>query len=126
MKYLKITMFFFLLQVSISVINALAIVDIEYQAQDDWFSSIDDEQLADESYVQGNLDTTSDFGFGDFIKGMWYFVKALGLGIISVPYTLGLFGLRAPFVYYFSVPVYFLYFLAIAQFIANRATKSMD
>jgi len=124
MKYLSIVLFLFMIQVSISVINGIGILHSELQPQAEWFDAIDNEQLANESYIQGEVSADS-FGFGDFIKGFWYFIKAVGLGIISIPYTLGIFGLRSPFIYYFSIPVYFLYFLAVAQFLANRGTKSM-
>jgi len=125
MKYLSIVMFLFCLHVSLAVINATDIFSTTVTPQNSWFDDIDDNRLADEEYVQSQVDTDVSFGFGDFVKGIYYFVKALGWGILSVPYTLQIFGMQSPFIYYFSLPIYIIYFIAIAQFISNRATKSM-
>lgn len=126
MKYLSIVLFIFFIHVSMAIVNTTGILSVEYQEQEDWFDDVKDDRLKDESYVQSQVSTSAEsFGFGDFIKGILYFVRAVGWGIISVPYTLGIFGLEYPYNYYFGLPVYFLYFLAIAQFIANRSTKTM-
>jgi hypothetical protein len=115
-----------MIHVSGAVVNTLNFLDTQtLSPATEWFTTIDNNQLADESYVKSEVDTNT-FGFGDFIKGIFYFVVAVGGGIIYVPYTLSSFGLQAPFVYYFSVPVYMLYFLALAQFIANRSTTVMS
>lgn len=125
MKYFAIALLFFLIQCSASIVNATFIFTTVVQPQSDWIASVDKQQLANASYVQGDLSQTTNFGFGDFVKGIFYFVEAAGLGIISVPYTLSNFGMQSPFTYFFSVPVYFMYFLAIAQFVANRSMRSM-
>jgi len=127
MRYLQITIFLFLLQCSFSIVNATGLFYEQVQPQSEWLSDLDQDQLADAGYAQSQVTSeSSDFGFGDFIKGFYYFVLAVGKGVLSVPYTMGQLGLRAPFVYYFSIPVYFLYFLAIAQYIANRGARSMS
>lgn len=127
MRFLGIVLFVFCLHVSIALVNSTGVFYSEVQAKSDWFIEIDDDSLADESYVQSQLGTTTDsYGVGDFVKGLWYFVKAFGWGIIAVPYSLGMFGLKAPFTYLVSLPVYLLYFLAIAQWISNRGTRNMS
>lgn len=128
MKFWNIALFMFLLQISIGVINAIGLTNIQYQQQEDWIDTVNNDNLSDESYVQSQLEDTS-FGFGDFIsliKGIWYFISTVGLAIVSVPYTLGIFGMHAPFTYYFSAPIYFIYVIALAQFIRGVGTKSMD
>ena len=128
MRYLSFVLFLFFIQLSLAVVNATDILQTEYQEQSDWFQDVNQKELADESYVQSQISpNVESFGFGDFIKGILYFVKAVGWGIISVPYTLNQFGITYsnPLNYLFSLPIYFLYFLAIAQFISNRATKTM-
>ena len=126
MKYFSLTLFFFLIHISLATVNALGLIATPLQPQNDWFTTIDQDGLLNESYIQGEVNAGSEFDFGDFIKGFFYFITTLGLGIISVPYTLGLFGLKAPFIYYFSLPVYLLYLVGIAQFISNRGLKGMS
>lgn len=125
MKYLSLVLFIFCLHISMSAINAVGFLHSNQQPLTNWFEQVDDSSLANASYVQGTVNTDS-FGFGDFVKALFYFVLAFGFGIIAVPYTLAGFGLQAPFIYYFSLPIYILYLLAIAQFIGNRGTRGMS
>jgi len=124
MKYVSIALFLFFLQVSMAVINATGILPTNLQPATEWFEAVDDNQWADQDYVQGEIGE-SEIGLGDFVKGTIKFVEAFGLGIVWFPYTLERFGITSPFIYYFGLPVYILYFLAIAQFISNRGTKGM-
>lgn len=136
MRYVSIALFLFSIQCSLAILNALmgpgglaGVLATSQQPANDWVDSVNDKQLANESYVQSSISasaTSTSFGFGDFIKGFYYFVKAVGLGVVAVPYTLSMLGLIAPFTYYFSAVVYFMYFLGIAQFIANRSMRGMN
>lgn len=127
MKYLQIAIFFFVLQCSFSIVNATGLMYNQVHPQSEWLADLDQNQIEDLSYADSQVaSSNTDFGFGDFIKGFYYFALAVGKGVLSVPYTMGQLGLRSPFVYYFSIPVYFLYFIGIAQFIANRTLRSMS
>ncbi len=125
MKYLNIATFLFCLHVSLAILNATGVYSTELTPQTSWFDDVNDQELADANYAQSQVGQTIDYSLGDVVKGIFYFVKALGWGILSIPYTFQIFGVQAPFTYYFSLPVYIMYFLAIAQFISNRATKGM-
>lgn len=133
MKYVAIALLLFCIQVGIATTNAIigpdgviAALQTEAQPQSEWFDDVNQNQLANEDYVQSQVASdTVNFGFGDFIKGLWYFVKAIGLGIIAVPYMLGLFGVKFPFTYFFSLPIYLIYVMGLAQWIANRGLRSM-
>lgn len=120
MRFVEIAILLFLLQVSFAIVNATGIYDTQLQPQNDWINDVDDQELANSSYVQSQVSSSTTDTFGDFVRGLYYFVKALGWAIISVPYTLGQLGMIAPYTYYLSAPVYFLYFLAIAQFIRGQ------
>lgn len=117
MRFVEMAALLFVLQLSFAMVNTTGLYEVSKQPQDEWIADVDNEELADASYVQSQVSSENNFGFGDFIKGLWYFVKALGWGVISIPYTLGVLGLKAPFSYYISACVYFIYFIAIAQFI---------
>jgi len=126
MRYLSVVVFIFCIHVSLAGLNAYGIYSTEVTPQQSWFNDVNADQLADAEYVQSQVENNVDFGFGDFIKGIFYFIAAVGWGVFAIPYTLSAFGVPPPFTYYFSLPVYFMYFIAIAQFLSNRGTKGMD
>lgn len=126
MRFVVIALFIFSIQVSASLINSLGIMHYGVQPMDEWFNKVNSQQIEEETYSQGAVTSgSSDFGFGDFVKGLFYFIASFALGVIAVPYTLAQFGLTSPYIYIFSLPVYLIYFLAIAQFLANRGIKTM-
>ena len=127
MKFLHVASFLFCIQIAIAITNGFMVFDTEWAYHGAWVDSVNKEDLQSQEYVQGEVsaDTTS-FGFGDFIKGFWYFIEAVGLTIIALPWTMAQFGVPTWINLLVSIPVYFCYFLAIAQFISNRAAKSMS
>ena len=110
-----------------SWVNAVDVFTVVKNPMSDWIEQVDDSSLANESYIQGTVNDPDsvNFGFGDFVKGLFYFILSFGLGIVAVPYTLSQFGVIFPFNYLVGLPVYLIYFAAISQIIANRAYKSM-
>lgn len=126
MRYLAIAFFIFCIHGSIAITNATGIFDVAHPYASDWYSSLDATELSDAQYAESTVNSANtNFGFGDFVKGLYYFVLAVGLGIIWIPFTFEMFGLVAPFTYFFSVPIYFLYFVALAEWISNRSTGGM-
>lgn len=125
MRYLAIVIFLLCVHVSAAFVNSVGVFDHGLNPADEWFNEIDDQRLKDESYIQSQVETDFWGGVGEFVKGLFYFIVTFAWGIIYVPYTLQGFGMVQPFIYYISIPVYALYFLAMAQLIANRSTKTM-
>jgi len=128
MKYLTIITLILLIHVSAAVVNAIQYTaGWSIQPYEEGFSEIEQESIENMNYLQSvaTTDTTISFGFGDFVVGFLRFVGILAWGIVAVPYTLTKFGLDATLAVSFSIPVYFMYLLGIAQFIANRSTKGM-
>jgi hypothetical protein len=126
MKYVAIALLVFLISVAAAFVNEIGLFNSSVQPQSDWFGNVDQAQIAGQEYNPGTVsDTGVDFGFGDFVKGLWYFIKAVGLAIVGIPYILASFGLKSPFIYIMSVPVYLIYIIGIAQFISNRGLKGM-
>ena len=123
MRFVSIALFVFFLHISMALLNASQLTTVTKQTSNDRFDQTD--AMLDNSYEDTQISSTYDFGFGDFIKGMWYFVQTFGFGIVWVPKTLEMFGIISPISYYFSLPVYIIYVLGIAQFISNRNTKGM-
>jgi hypothetical protein len=127
-KYLNVTTFILLLQVSMSVVSGLGIFSVDYNPYSDWFTEVSDDRLADAEYVQSVI--SNDGGFlstlGDIVKALFYFVTAVGLGVVVVPWTMIQLGLPPIFAGFLSIPVYYSYFIGISQWIGNRGTKGMD
>lgn len=127
MKFVEIALFLLCIQLSIGIVNALGIFEVSKQYQSDWVDSLNTEAQnnKDKQYSESPISTSYQFDLGATIKGLVSFSIAVGLAVVSVPYTLGLFGVVAPFNYFFSIPVYFIYFMALMQIIGNRGLKSM-
>jgi len=128
MKFTHIASFLFCLQLAMALVNGLGVLDAHKQYKSDWIDAVDNEEIASAEYIQSEVDTetSNSFGFGDFIKGLWYFVKALGLAIVAFPYTMFVFGVPGWINVIVSFAIYFIYFYALAQFISNRGPKSME
>lgn len=128
MKYIHLASFLFCLQLAMALINGLGFLDYHKQPKTDWINDVNQEELADAEYIQSSVDTetSTSFGFGDFIKGLWYLVQAIGLAVVAFPYTMYIFGVPAWINVIVSVSIYFIYFVGLAQFMSNRGTKTMS
>ena len=125
MKYATFVILIMCIHVSFAFVNAVGVFPYYMSPHEEWWSNIDQATLEEQSYIKGEVELDYDFGIGDFVKGFFYFIYSFGFGIIVIPYTLSCFGLSYPWFLYLSMPVYLLYFLALAQLLANRATKYM-
>ena len=129
MKYLEIVTMILLLNVSMAVINAAQFVNAyALQPTDSWFSLVGKDNIKDDQYFQSSAvqNASSNFGFGDFVKGLALFLATLAFGIVAVPYTMTQFGMPTSIAVILSIPVYVSYTLAIAQFVSNRSAKGMS
>lgn len=128
MKYVTIVMMIFMIHVSISAINAAEIFTGEQlQPSQGWLDDVKSETTDNEYFQSSAVQTaSSNFGFGDFVKGLAIFVVMFAFGIVAVPYTFMQFGVPVDIALILSLPVYAIYGLAWAQITANRALKSMS
>lgn len=125
MKYVLIAMLIFIINISMAMTNALGFYSFSLQEHDEWMNSVDEAEVSEESYVSSQVNSDTDFNFGDFVKGLWIFIKTFGLGVLAFGYTLKAFGLMYPFTWLITIIVWVIYALGISQYIANRTTKSM-
>jgi len=116
-RYALFAIFIFCIHVSMALFNAGGIFHESYMPHQEWMDNVDEDRLSDTEYVQGQITAEYTFGFGDFVKALWYFVTALGLGIVVVPYTLTQFGFALNLAVLISMPVYMIYFVALAEFV---------
>ena len=127
MKFYAIALFLFIFNISIGAMNELAIVHTDKQMQTGWNTDIN--QIKNDKYSDTSVsgsDTQVNFGFGDFVKGFWYFIKAVGYATVGVFFMYTNFGLPMVLAGLFSLPVYLIYGVALAQFLANRGMKNMS
>ena len=124
MKFIGIALIIFILNVSIATINALGYftVGAQVQPQQSWLGQVNEQAVRDEEYFQNiaTQDTSNAFGFGDFLKGLVLFVSTFAKGVIAPGYILTAFGVPTWLAVLLSLPIYPIYFLAIAQFVSNR------
>jgi len=128
MKFVTLVLIFFLLNLSFSIVNTMNLSHYSLQPQQTWINEISKESLHDEEYFQNTAvqQAATNFGFGDFVKVFWLFVKTFSYGVVAPKYVLLQFGVENNVATLFSLPIYLLYSLALAQFVSNRASRSMD
>lgn len=128
MKFYTIAMMMFILNVSLAIINAASLfTGTAIQPQQDWLDEASAVATNDEEYFQkAALQESSDFlSLGDFLRGLWLFVKNFAKGVVAPYYILRQFGMPVQIAVPISSSVYLIYFIGIAQFIANRGMKTM-
>ena len=125
MKYLNFAIFLLCMQLSLAIVNSTGILSTEKPYQEAWFTEIKTEAVENQNYDAGSVPMQLiQFGV-DFVKALFIFITILARGVISLPYLLTNFGLLYPYTYFFSIPVYLLYAIAIFQVLSNRHTESM-
>lgn len=125
MRFISLATFLFCVHVSMAIMNASGVFVTTVQPNDSWLGDFTEDNLGDEAYVQNQVDTNVGYDLGDIVKGVFYFVLVFGASVIVLPFTFVQFGMPWGFAILLSIPMYFIYALAWAQFIANRSTKSM-
>ena len=58
---------------------------------------------------------------GDFIKALFWFVDTFVKGTILIGETLRNFGVPEQIVWFYAIPVYFMYIIAIVQLVSGRS-----
>lgn len=129
MKYVALATFLFFLNVSMAFVNASGLFVFQYaNADEEWMGQVDEPELADESYATKNVQgESSDWGLlGDFVKGLWFFIKTFGMGVLNFGGMLSQFGLKYPFTWLLNLCVYVIYLLGLAQYIGNKNISTMS
>lgn len=129
MKFLTVVLMIFFINVAASLVNTIEYTSgYSIQPSQTWIDDVGQKALIDAEYFQSSAvqDASSNFGFGDFVKGFSIFVGTFAYGIVVVPYTMTQFDMDPGIAIILSVPVYILYGLAITQFISNRSAKAME
>ena len=128
MKFYAIALFIFILNISIGIMNYADVVDhSDKEMLNEWNEDV--ESIKDDKYTDSGVaaeSAQSSFGFGDFLKAVWFFIKAIWYATIGVGFMYTSFGIPAYLAALLSLPVYLIYGVAIAQFIGNRGMKSMS
>lgn len=124
MKAVTIAVLLFSIQLSFAIINVLG--GFEYAVIDQGTVFNDMQEQAEGDYSQAVLqESTESYGLGDMVKALPRFILLLAWSIVAVPYLFMQFGTPLNIALLVSMPVYFIYGLAIIQFISNRSTKGM-
>ena len=126
MRYLLLALFIFCMSVSASIINATGFFTHQLPAQTDWFSDVNSAALDNQTYSQTTVQSsTTNFGFGDFTKGLYWLAIATFKASVGLPWLLYQYGVTTPFNYFLSLVVWMIYLIGLADWIANRNTKGM-
>ena len=118
----------FLLNISVAITNAAGLFEgSSIQPQQGWLDEASAAAIKDEQYFQNvaTQEVSTSFGFGDFLRGLWLFVKTFAKGVIAPYYILTKFGMPVIMAVPIASATYLIYIAAIAQFVANRGMKGM-
>ena len=124
MRVIVIALMLFFLNLSVVMLDTLGIYNYNIAAEDQWRTEVDAAK-AERFDPDVGVDAAVSFGFGDFVSGFKTFV-AMIWRVINIGETLILFGVDSTIANTFGLAGAVLYFLGIAQFIANRGTKGMQ
>lgn len=128
MKFYSLATFLFMLQVSMNLINVTGIFDINTQKtpNTEWYDIVSTTNLENAQYAQSQVNAQYSFGFGDFIKGIFYFVLVIGASLVLPGYVFSQFGVPIIYSAILSIPFYYSYIMAIVQFMSNRSFKQQS
>ncbi len=123
MRFVSIAIFMLCLNASMAIVNAAEQYDYEMTPQEEWFDDVDDAKIKDSNFFQNLFTDIAEAMaiFTGFVKGLFQFVGMIAGGVIAVPWMLSNLGVPSPFTYYFSLPIYMIYLLGLAQFMSGRA-----
>jgi hypothetical protein len=127
MRFVSIAIFMLCLNASIAIVNAAEQFDYEMTPQEEWFEDVDDAEVKDSNFFQNLFTDIAEAMaiFTGFVKGLFQFVQMIAGGVIAIPWMLGNMGVPSPYTYYFSLPIYMIYLLGLAQFMAGRSAPQM-
>ena len=138
MKYLEIVMVLLMINLTAgfftqtNILNMENVVEIRTSSPvDENGNLLEEESLAYKIYQfkenkyylnnAQNLDQQYLQSGGDFLKGLFWFIEAFVKGTVLINVTLQNFGVPSNIIWYFSIPVYFMYAIAIVQLVSGRS-----
>ncbi|MFW6119407.1 MAG: hypothetical protein ACOC80_00675 [Petrotogales bacterium] len=128
MKYFNMTVFIFCIHIAGTLVNLMGIYDINtFQPRDSWIDGVKTDEIKDMKYVQTQVESSSS-GFDSLIdtaKSIFYFVTAIALGSLMLPYTIWQMGVPWQIASLVALPIGLLYLIGLAQWIGNRNAQGM-
>ena len=124
MRILTVLIFLMCFHVAAALVNTGEDFSFTMTPATEWFGDVNESQLRNASYLLNDV-TSQNLGFGDFVKGFFYFITTVVVGIVWVPYTMQSLGVPQLIAYYISLPVYMIYLLGIAEFIRGSGSETM-
>lgn len=120
MRFFHIAVILLLIQVSIPLVNEMGLFDNPMAYSSEWVSTVNSSK--NDAYSQNPTANFQEFlsQKEDDVKGLFYFLRVVVSSIVWIPFTLSIFGMSSPATYYLSIPFYFIYVCAIAEFITKN------
>lgn len=128
MKFLTIVTLLLLIHVCGGILNVVNLYNGNLVVDEESLQEIQNDVVVGQSYITNPVseDTSTNLGFGDFFKGLLVFIKTIWWGVISVKGTLTSLGVPEEIARWIGYIIYFIYGIAIANYISNRSTKGMN
>ena len=124
MKFYNLAMIIFLLSLSMSIINYIDVVGVQYRNQQYWVAEASDDNILNQSYGNEGLDDEGSTDYGNYPKGL-SMLTIIFHATIGFPFLLKSFGLDPFLAFLLSAPLYIVYIVGIAQFISKNPMEGM-
>lgn len=125
MRFVSMAFFLLSLHLAMAIVNGMGVFSPMLAPSNDLIGAVTATTVSDSSYSQSQASQQQSFGFGDFIKSLFFFVTGFAMTLIAMPLTFIQFGVPSWLAYVISTPIYAVYLFALAQWIGNRSEKSM-
>lgn len=133
MKYYKLVLLAFLLNISIASLNVLTtqsnLLNYQNTANDDWIDSVTDRsRLLNNTYGDTRLEDLADDPneSGNFRLGLSQLTEIFFYGTVGTYWMMLNLGLHPELAILFAAPFYLIYAIALIQFFSNRGFKGME
>jgi len=109
------------INLSLALVSSFGLFNNSAVAYDKQLINDLNDTVANQDYLGTNVQTTTTTtGFGDFITGLYTFIKVFFEGVFLPFRMMENFGIDSAIAIYMSFPVYLVYMVAIIQFISGR------
>jgi len=123
MKFYHIALYIFCFNLGISILNGVDVFGNYIQHDTEWAESV--QEIGEESN-QAAYEVNPTYIFGDFIKGLQLFGRAVGNATILLPFFLTQLGVPDQLAGAITSGSWLTYGIGILQFVSGRSVRNYE
>lgn len=126
MKFYTIAMLLLMLNVGMSIINYIDVMNYQTTYQSDWVDEVGNVDALNQSYAPSSVEAdASNTAFGNFKKGASMFITTLFYATIGFPWMFRNFGLDWGLALLLSAPIFVIYIVGLIQLFSKQPLGGM-